>query len=108
MKPETLIALQGSIRKWEQIAAGKGEDKGVLNCPLCQEFFYKRGCRGCPVSAKTGHHNCNRTPYTEWEEQLRDEVVDGRRGVHVRRATTPALVALAQKEVEFLRSLLPE
>lgn len=35
MNKETLIALKGSIKKWEDIVGGIGYDDGADNCPLC-------------------------------------------------------------------------
>lgn len=95
MDARTLKALKGSIAKWEAIVAGTGTDEGPRNCPLCVEFWGDY-CKGCPVRDKTGHHGCIGTPYAEWER------------ADVTAATTPALVALAQAELDFLRSLLPE
>jgi hypothetical protein len=43
MDNQTLAALKGSIRKWENIAAGTGVDKGVFNCPLCKLFGATHG-----------------------------------------------------------------
>lgn len=39
MNSRTLKALKGSIRKWERICNGTGEDRGPRNCPLCELFF---------------------------------------------------------------------
>lgn len=99
MNERTLTALQGSIKKWEEIVAGTGEDMGVMNCPLCQEF-YRLQCEGCPVKTRTWQPLCADTPYDEWASE--DEAAGG-----TGFATTPELVALAQKELDFLRSLLP-
>jgi hypothetical protein len=38
MDEKTLEALKGSIRKWEAIVDGTGEDDGADNCPLCHMF----------------------------------------------------------------------
>ncbi len=39
MNNETLVALRGSIEKWEKIVGGSGVDGGIENCPLCKEFY---------------------------------------------------------------------
>lgn len=102
MDERTLTALKGSIAKWESIVAGKGEDQGFHNCPLCKEFYgldFKNRCRGCPVSDETGESNCGDSPYDEWAE-LMDQF-------NTNRAVHPPLVDAAKAELDFLRSLLP-
>ena len=107
MKKATLEAIKGSIHKWEKICDGKDRDKGVTNCPLCLRFF-KNGparCRRltgekCPVRTRTWLFGCNGSPYEQWRQQTR---YDGGG-----RASTPKLKELAQAEVDFLESLLPQ
>lgn len=106
MDPETLEALQGSIAKWESIVEGKGRDEGAPNCPLCLKFVMVNGnCDGCPVAESVGRSDCQRTPYvTDWHEVNPWP----REHPNWRRAKTDAHRAAAQKEVDFLKSLLPE
>ena len=105
MDERTLTALQGSIAKWEAIVAGTGADHGDSNCPLCQIFFYsdfnKPMCGGCPVMARTRRAGCGNSPYQDWVEYQ-----EGRgSGFRVFDETS---LALAQAELDFLRSLLPK
>ncbi len=101
MNARTLKALNGSIKKWEKIAAGTGLDKGPENCPLCKLFWYGTyDCEGCPVAARTGQGGCSGSPYDEWTDAT--EYGDASK------ADTPALKAIARKELRFLRSLLPK
>lgn len=95
MDTETLAALRGSIAKWRAIVEGTGEDKGIDNCPLCLKFNSRYpaknlGCNGCPVYQRTGQDSCSGTPY--------DEYLSDKRGT----------TELAQAELDFLISLLPE
>jgi hypothetical protein len=94
MDDETLTALRGSIAKWEGIVAGTDVDRGASNCPLCQLFrpqgAYNSPCRGCPVYQDTGLKGCEGTPYDHYNS-------DGE-----------GAKALAQAEVDYLKSLLPE
>ena len=87
-----------SIKKWEQIVSGEMPDMGGENCPLCMEFADSifEMCKGCPVEQKTGEKGCVDTPYMEWLDAS-DE--------YPFVADTPRLIALAQKELDFLRSL---
>lgn len=102
MDAYTLKALKGSIRKWEQIVEGTGIDKGPYNCPLCMKFnsvfvsAYQENCKGCPVAERSGRSACLGTPYEAWD--ARDESLDG----------SPENISLAEEELKFLRSLLPE
>lgn len=66
MTPKAKKALEGSIRKWERILIGSGEDHGDTNCPLCKVFNKDNGCRGCPVRNATGKDWCDGTPYIRW------------------------------------------
>lgn len=105
MDTQTREALEGSIRKWERIAAGQDIDKGSANCPLCQIFNTNgNNCAGCPVAIHTGMAHCRNTPYVTfklWETSNLEyrETLDPERHSNG--------IALAQKELDFLRSLRP-
>jgi hypothetical protein len=102
MDAETLVALHGSIKKWEAIAAGTGDSPGAQNCPLCAMFNWvcnrdrPKGCKGCPVQEATGLGGCVGTPYQEYEDAEEDD--DDNVGL---------LHDIAVAEVDFLKSLLP-
>jgi len=51
-------ALEISIRKWEDIVAGKGKNEGASNCALCEKY----GCLICPVQKITHKSGCLGTP----------------------------------------------
>lgn len=86
MNKKTLKALKGSIKKWEGIVAGTMLDLGPINCPLCSMFWLK-DCAGCPVMAKTKKMGCVGTPYQSY--------------------TMFPSGNTAQRELDFLKSLLP-
>lgn len=65
MKDEDLLALDKSIKKWEDIYDNDGEDKGVDNCALC-EIYYNNKCKSCPVYVYTGKASCKASPYQDW------------------------------------------
>lgn len=93
MDPKTLIALRGSIAKWQAIVDGTGEDHGTANCPLCAMFYAGRDdCAGCPVRAHTGQPNCEDTPYMDYIEAVEQSDAD----------------RVARAELAFLTSLLPD
>lgn len=99
MNKATLTALKGSIRKWEKIAAGTGEDYAQENCPLCTKFLHFN-CTGCPVSEEVGQPNCNDTPYRDTWLPLRHEFGPT--------AINPEMKKAARLELHFLKSLLPK
>lgn len=103
MNKKTLRALKGSIRKWEEIVAGKACDYGSDNCPLCQLFFYTDFCEGCPVKAKTGEQSCSGSPYDKWCCLLPNEVSLSGGYIHTKQS-----LAAAKAELKFLKSLLPK
>ena len=110
MNKATLLALKGSIKKWEDIVAGTKQDLGDENCPLCKRFLVsknKETCEGCPVREKTGQSLCGGSPYEAWHrEQARLE--DRADQYRERYADTPELQKLARAELKFLRSLMPK
>lgn len=103
LSKEGIEALKGSIKKWEGIVAGTTVDQGIRNCPLCMMF----DCKECPVYMATGQENCNGTPYQEWTKH-QDEKGEGGGSPEGRVVHCPTCRALAGKEVEFLKSLLPK
>jgi hypothetical protein len=108
----TITALKGSIEKWQAIVNGTGHDDGVVNCPLCQAFKYK--CVGCPVFNKTGSRYCSGTPYNDWsdydpsEEELLELTPEQREAKSLDKVFNAESKRLAQAELDFLKSLLPQ
>jgi len=103
MPRKTLVALRGSIKKWEGVAFGGVKDEGPDNCPLCAEFYKNDDgaevdCNGCPVRTKTKKPYCLGTPYVEWVE------TDNYNGFAV---SVDSIIAAA-KMLFFLQSLLPK
>jgi hypothetical protein len=92
MDAETLEALNGSIAKWEQRAAGTYITADIENCPLCRLFNRSErsadDCQGCPVFEATETRYCEGTPSEMYYEG-------------------PRATQTAKREVEFLKSLLP-
>jgi hypothetical protein len=103
MDTETLEALRGSIRKWERVVA-EGTD-GTLwkDCPLCL-MFWDDDCHGCPVMKATGMSACRGSPFAAYDD-ARESYFATVDGAHV--GSDPAVVAAAQAELDFLKSLLP-
>ena len=106
MPPKTLAALQNSIAKWREVAAG-ADERGWTDCPLCLLFLvgpngrpknrYDDPCVGCPVSAHTNKPYCKGTPYDAWiayDPPYSEKASEKR-------------TRLAQAELDFLISLLP-
>lgn len=98
----TKKALEGSIKKWENIVNMKEGDNGSINCPLCTEFI-DDDCEGCPVGEATGDY-CVNKEYDNWKKHHRE--------VHRRvelpstpHKKCPECKELAQKELDFLISL---
>jgi len=106
MDAKTLKALKGSIAKWEKIASGVGSDKGTGNCPLCK-IFYAAGCEDCPVFMQTGETDCWDTPFREWSGLGEPDTSGKLTDKNGKRALTDHAKSIAQREVDFLESLLP-
>ena len=93
--------MEGSIKKWEDIADGEGEDLGDENCSLCQ-LFHEHDCKGCPVSTFTCMEGCVKTPYEEWSFHQRTHWDSG---TYEKKVRCPKCKEIALREVEFLKSL---
>ena len=104
MDKETEAALRESIKHWEENVAGETPDDvclGTEHCALCEKYFLRPNCSGCPVSSRTGFGNCDATPYEAaadafecWEStEAKPEKLKWR--------------VAAQAELDFLKSLLP-
>lgn len=65
-------------------------DLGIGNCPLCTQFYLAECC-GCPVYEATKQSGGHGTPYMAYSQKERDA----------------GDVTQAQKELNFLKSLLP-
>ena len=74
----TKKALDLSIKKWEEIAAGTGTDEGSRNCALCKKYNIVvtespksvKNCVGCPVAVVSGKQYCVGTPYQMYRHYL--------------------------------------
>jgi len=100
-----LTALEASIAHWDRLANGADEDTGSESCALCDTFRHasvRWPCTGCPVKEKTGRAYCTGSPYVEVKDWL--EKTSNNRYKHL----SPEFHALAAKERDFLKSLLPE
>lgn len=108
MSPEALEPLKLSIEHWRRLATGsrkKDEGVSVTQCALCAKFNtpvskYTEKCKGCPVMQFTGKQFCRDTPF-EHAESLSE---DGEREY----LDSEVFQDAAQKELEFLESLLPK
>ena len=109
MDKKAVKALQGSIKKWERIILGTGEDLGRDNCPLCWEYHNQNSCDECPVRQDTGAPLCEGNPYEEWIMSLRKDFLEltgydwtGEKYVPI----GPHSLATAITEYEYLCGLL--
>lgn len=102
MDKKTLRALKGSILKWELIVGGFESNKNGRNCTLCRTLAR---CEDCPVYLHTGIMHCGETPYSEFVVVAYD-LAEYNHGLSL--ASNKKLRRLAQKEVDFLKSLLPK
>lgn len=116
MAPETLAALRASIKHWEQnrdvrepIFAGIQ----AKDCPLCDVFldrhrfkaesFVRDYCGACPIAKKTGQPGCEGTPWMATRQALSTWSCNPGNAFYRHRWRV-----VAQREVDFLISLLPE
>ena len=99
-----LKALEGSIKKWEKIVDGTGVDEGGSNCPLCK--LYHR-CNPCPVAETVNKKGCCGTPWVEWRIHGFKRHTTGFFCFSLK-VECPTCKRLAQKELDFLKSILPK
>jgi len=100
MDTKTLKALKEEIEEWEMIIAEKGADS--INSPLCNLF---PTCIGCPVvTIGESMAGCQDTPYWDWvDHQLEEHGEEKEFKIYC-----PSCKELAQRELDFLKSLLPK
>jgi hypothetical protein len=104
MDNATLEALRGSITKWENVLKG-GPEKGEENCPLCV-IFIDDDCDGCPVNDIT-ESACSNNAWKKWVWHHNENHVD--EPYHrTKYVECPRCKELAEQELDFLKSLLPE
>jgi hypothetical protein len=96
-------ALEGSIKKWEDILAGQSVDEGPDNCPLCQKYF-KNDCKGCIVSKTSGMY-CEGMPYSVWCDHNVNEHGVVSRGDYYVHDGCETCKELAQGMIDSLKSL---
>ena len=101
-----MTPLEGSIKKWEDIVEGSGEDESTENCPLCEEYIdLDLKCEGCPVSNYTGYTFCGESPYAAWDTHLTE--FHGKVLPFGKVKGCKTCDDLAQAELDFLKSLRP-
>ncbi len=111
MKKETRIALEASIKHWEEnVAATDISEVSVdeSDCALCHRFQGIEDCytdedgeiERCPVYVRTDFADCEKTPYMNayWKY----------RSVEARTAELADFTHHAKLELAFLKSLRPE
>lgn len=102
MNAKTLTTLiKSSAEHWRRMATGKqkkDEAPFARCCDLCDTFL-DNDCEGCPVYNKTKEKGCLGTPYVEAVSCFVDDQ---------RNFKNPNFILAAQKELEFLESLLPK
>ena len=105
-----VAALEGSIKDWEERAAGKD---GLIDCACCNfseeqrdasllhHDEYQNACFGCPIFNYTGQQQCGDTPHDDWvsacNEQIRSESDTD---------FSQEMFDAAAKEVAFLKEVL--
>jgi hypothetical protein len=124
MDAETRVALEASIKHWENNVAAETCDQASTSgedCALCLKFNWRcnpeidrsdntdeNACLNCPVRQPTGEPLCYNTPYYTADEAIYfwsihigfDDSADNEFRAAFRIA--------AQAELDFLRSLLPK
>lgn len=117
MNPETLTALKASIKHWEENVSIPNITEahfGSSYCALCQRFINNAAgtCttedgESCPVSIKANAIGCVNTPW-------RDVTIASQAYIYAKNKNSDIIEyheknyrLCAQRELDFLRSLLP-
>lgn len=114
MNKETLTALQESIVHWKRVLNHTNtqdfaqENLGRKTCALCTEFN-AAFCIQCPVSLKTNHISCNKTPYINAlrAKQLLLQTGYTLTPIQIYKQALNRWQVCCIREINFLESLLP-
>jgi len=110
MNKKALQALKESIKKWEDIASGKGYDHAINNCKLCEEYnqndLSSADCLSCPIAQDTRQKYCRGTPYVKFSWYFNSKYINPgpQRNVN----GYPEALPLAKEELDYLKGLLPK
>lgn len=98
-----VVAIEGSIKKWEGILNNTETDNRGINCPLCKEYGdASLSCIQCPVREFTKKSQCRGTPYSEWTDHHDSQhSMCKEKIIHCETCKE-----LCKKEISFLKSLL--
>ena len=114
MDAKTETALRASIKHWQENVAAKKPSEASAHgssCALCIKFNSGAVCAGCPV-ADAGYPGCDGSPWERawdgleiWRAAVNMELQG--RGNAKTAAAPENWRKAAQRELDFLRSLLP-
>ena len=123
MKAKTLKVLKKSIKHWERLCRGEDLCFAGEYCALCASFQFdcfdtciKNG-EQCPVAKHVGvddQSGCTYTPWMELFEHIHRKTDDTMPPCHADvlwcelDPCCPTCKRLAEKELKFLKSLLPK
>ncbi len=115
MNEETILALEGSIDKWEKMETYLRYkrkltynqilylttilEQGSRNCPLCQ--INRVSCKNCPIAARDFFRfgGCSDTPYIDYNQATKQLYL-----LHDNNNTLNNVKIAIKKEVKFLKS----
>lgn len=109
MNKKTLRALKKSIKHWEENVAAENVTQASItaqSCALCDEFI-RYECEGCPISAKVKYDLCRNTPYQDAKHAWFCWSDDQHTGNENNEKLCAQFRMHAEKELKFLKSLLP-
>ena len=108
MNEQTLQALQAlndSIKHWQENRDATTPSQvsvGWRSCALCL-LFISSNCQGCPVADYLGTTGCEGSPYDDAVDYYNDEIKYN----PANDCLNDVWRELCQKEIDFLKSLLP-
>lgn len=113
MNPETLDALDDSIKHWEDLASRADAPEFLEitshECPLCHLYSNddtERCKSACPVRAAVRAHGCRKTPWFDVRlalENWHDALIDDR----IRKDARADFLKAARSQLNFLKALRP-
>jgi len=95
LEKDLALVEKSIVDKWRSIVYFHGVDRGVRNCPLCQEYLVQFGtCENCPIAKYQIDCSNPQSSYSQWRKFFGEGALRVVRGERTRKAARNMLDSL--------------